>query len=218
LTLRISTPMLFALVYSMLRLLLDLVDVRLRVHDPEVELLLLRHQPRVVRRHVKRPQLALADRTIMAALSQRMDRAALAGMLVQPETVLGWQRELVTRKWAAFGRRRGPGRPGLDIEIQELILQTARNNPRWGGVRVRGELLKLGHAVSATAIRNLLRRHRIGPAPLRSRQTSKAFLRAQASAIVLTDFFSVDTVFLRRLVRPLIYGGGDKTGDLVCGN
>ncbi|TMF81295.1 MAG: integrase [Chloroflexi bacterium] len=191
--------MLFALVYSMLRLLLDLVDVRLRVHDPEVELLLLRHQLRVVRRQVKRPQLTMADRTIMGALSQRMNRAALAGMLVQPETVLGWHRELVRRKWAAFGRRRGPGRPGLDPEIQELILRIAKDNPRWGCVRVRGDLLKLGHAVSATAIRKLLRRHRIGPAPLRSRETWKAFLRVQASAIVLTDFFSVDTVFLRRL-------------------
>jgi transposase InsO family protein len=75
----------------------------------------------------------------------------------------------------------------------------AKDNPRWGCVRVHGELLKLGYAVSATAIRKLRRRHRIGPAPPRSRPTWKAFLRAQASAIVLTDFFSVDTVFLKRL-------------------
>lgn len=107
------------------------------------------------------------------------------------------------RKWAAFGRRRGPGRPGLDAEIQKLILLMAKDNPRWGCVRVRGELLKLGHRASATAIRKLLRRNRIGPAPLRSRQTSKAFLRAQASAIVLTDFLSVDTVFLKRLYALL---------------
>jgi putative transposase len=191
--------MLFDLVYSLLRLLLDLVDVRLRVHDPEAELLLLRHQLRVVRRQVKRPQLNTADRTIMAALSQRMNRASLIGMLVQPETVLGWHRELVRRRWAAFGHRRGPGRPGLDPELQQLILQMAKDNPSWGCVRVRGELLKLGHRVSATAIRKLLRRNRIGPAPLRSRQTWKAFLRAQASAIVLTDFLSVDTVLLKRL-------------------
>jgi putative transposase len=191
--------MLLALVYSWLRLFLDLIDVKLRVHDPEAELLLLRHQLRVVSRQVKRPQLTMADRMIMAALSQRMTRAALAGMLVQPETVLGWHRELVRRKWAAFSRRRSPGRPGLEPEIQELILRMAKENPRWGCVRIRGELLKLGQAVSATAIRNLLRRHRIGPAPLRSGQTWKAFLRTQASAIVLTDFFSVDTVFLKRL-------------------
>jgi len=128
-----------------------------------------------------------------------VSRAALVGMLVQPETVLGWHRELVRRRWAAFGRRRGPGRPGLDAEIQKLILQIAKNNPRWGCVRVSGELLKLGYRVSATAIRKLLRRNRIGPAPLRSRHTWKAFLRAQASAIVLTDFLSVDTMLLKRL-------------------
>jgi len=141
----------------------------------------------------------MADRTIIAALSQRVNRASLVGMLVQPETVLGWHRELVRRKWAAFGRRRGPGRPSLDPETQKLILQMAKDNPRWGCVRVRGELLKLGHVVSATTIRKLLRRNRIGPAPLRSRYTWKAFLRAQASAIVLTDFLSVDTVLLKRL-------------------
>ena len=100
--------MLFAFVYSLVRLLLDVVDVRLRVRDPEAELLLLRHQLRVVRRQVKRPQLDEADKTIMAALSRRVSRAALVGMLVQPETVLGWHRELVRRKWAAFARCRGP--------------------------------------------------------------------------------------------------------------
>ena len=107
------------------------------------------------------------------------------------------------RKWATFGRRRGPGRPGLDPEIQKLILRMSKDNPSWGCVRVRGELLKLGHVVSATAIRKLLRRNRIGPAPLRSQLTWKAFLRAQASTIVLTDFLSVDTVFLKRLYPPL---------------
>ncbi len=75
----------------------------------------------------------------------------------------------------------------------------ARDNPKWGCVRIRGELLKLGHVISATAIRKLLRRNRIGLAPLRSRLSWKAFLRAQASAIVLTDFLSVDTVLLKRL-------------------
>ena len=93
----------------------------------------------------------------------------------------------------------------------------AKDNPRWGFVRVRGELLKLGHMVSATAIRKLLRRNRIGPAPLRSRLTWKAFLQAQASAIVLTDFLSVDTVFLKRLY-VLLYGARDEAGDLVRGD
>src|SRR5438445_3034160 len=124
--------MLFAFVYSLLRLLLDVADVRLRVRDPEAELLLLRHQLRVVRRQVKRPQLDVADRAIMAALSHRVSRAAWVAILVQPETVLGWHRQLVRRKWAAFGRRRGPGRPALDPGLQSLILEMAKDNPKWG--------------------------------------------------------------------------------------
>jgi len=75
----------------------------------------------------------------------------------------------------------------------------AKDNPKWGCVHILGELLKLGQVVFATAIRKLLRRNRIGPAPWRSRLSWKAFLRAQASAIVLTDFLSVDTVLLKRL-------------------
>src|SRR5947209_2019024 len=114
--------MLSALLCSLQRPLLDVVDVRLRVHDPEAELLLLRHELRVVRRQVKRPQLSTADWTIMAALSRRVSVAALTGMLVQPEKALGWHRELVRRRWAAFGRRRGPGRPGLDPALQKRIL------------------------------------------------------------------------------------------------
>lgn len=125
-------------------------------------------------------------------------RPALGG-LVQPETILGWHRGLVRRKWATFGKRRGVGRPKIDIKLRGLIQRMARENSSWGCVRIRGELIKLGLRVSATAIRSLLRRQGLGPAPLRSGRSWTAFLRAQASAIVLTDFLSVDTVFLKRL-------------------
>jgi len=191
--------MLFAFLYFCLRLILDLAVVRLGTKDSEAEVLLLRHQLRVLRREVKRPRFEPRDRAIISALGRLVARSALAGMLVRPETVLGWHRELARRKWAAFGQRRGAGRPRLDPETQQLILRMATANPRWGCVRIRGELIKVGRRVSATAIRNLLRRNRIGPAPARSRLTWTSFLRAQASAIVVTDFFSVDTVFLQRL-------------------
>jgi len=134
----------------------------------------------------------------MAAFYRLVSRPALGG-LVERETVLAWHRELVRRKWAAFRTRRGVGRPRLEASLRELILRMARENPRWGCVRIRGELLKVGHRVSATAIRNLLRRERVGPPPKRSGLSWKCFLRAQASAIVVSDFFCVDTVFLRRL-------------------
>lgn len=190
--------MLFSFLYSCLRLLLDIAEVRLRIDDPEAELLLLRHELRVLRRQINRPTLTPVDRAMMAAFHRLVARSSLGG-LVRPETVLAWHRELVRRKWAAFGRRRGVGRPPLEAKLQELIVRMARENPRWGCVRIRGELLKVGHRVSATAIRNLLRREKLGPSPARSRLSWKAFLKAQASAIVVSDFFSVDTVFLRRL-------------------
>src|SRR5713226_1721671 len=127
--------MVFALVYSYLRLLLDIADVRVRVRSPEAELLLLRHELRILRRQINRPRLTPADRLIMAAFHRLVSRRALGG-LVEPETVLSWYRELVRRKWAAFGRRRGVGRPRLDPNLRELILRMARENPKWGCVRI----------------------------------------------------------------------------------
>jgi transposase InsO family protein len=135
----------------------------------------------------------------MAALSRLVSRAALGSMLVKPETVLGWHRELVRRKWAAFGRLHGPGRPPLSEDVIALIPRMVKDNPKWGCVRVHGELLKVGHQVSVTAIRNLLRKRRLPGSPTRSGLSWKTFLKAQASAIVVTDFIEVDTVFLKRL-------------------
>ena len=134
---------------------------------------------------------------ILAALGRRLPASAL--LLVQPATVLSWHRALVHRRWAAFGRRRGPGRPPLPAECQELVLRLARENPRWGYLRIRGELLKLGHQVSATSIRNLFGRHRIPPAPRRAALTWRQFLRVHGRAILACDYFTVDTVFLKRL-------------------
>src|SRR5207302_8395833 len=87
----------------------------------------------------------------------------------------------------------------LDEECRELVRRMARENPSWGYFRIRGELLKLGHSVSATAIRSLLRRAGLPPAGRRSGLTWKRFLAAHAKTLVATDFFTVDTVFLKRL-------------------
>ena len=103
------------------------------------------------------------------------------------------------RKWAAFGRRRGPGRPRIDEECRQFILRLARENPRWGYVRIRGELIKLGYVVSATSIRNLMQKRGVPTSPRRWRLSWHEFLRAQASAIVATDYFAVETWNLRRL-------------------
>jgi putative transposase len=189
-----------ACIYGCLRFVVGLLVLRLDGDDDrDVELLLLRQELSILRRTVKKPRLKPADRMILAALATRLPRQALGGLLVRPETVLGWHRALVHRRWSAFGRRRGPGRPRIDEGCRQLIQRLARENPRWGYMRIRGELLKLGYGVSATSIRNLMRTLGNPTSPRRSRLSWREFLRAQASAILATDYFTVDTWNMRRL-------------------
>jgi putative transposase len=163
----------------------------------DLEVLVLRHQLAVLRRQVPRPKLELADRALLAAVSRVLPRARWSCFLVKPETLLRWHRRLVAGAWTY--PRRQSGRPPLEQETQQLIVRLARENPTWGYQRIKGELLRLGVRVSATAIRTTLRRHRLDPAPRRTTTTWRAFLRQQATAIVAYDFFTVETVSLRRL-------------------
>lgn len=117
--------------------------------------------------------------------------------MVTPQTLLRWHRELVCKRWT-YARRR-VGRPSIDQDTRALVLRLARENPRWGCVRIQGELRKLGVRVAASTIRSLLRRSGVGPAPRRDGPSWGEFLRAQATGILACDFFTVETVFLRRL-------------------
>src|SRR5215218_4885297 len=160
--------MLVSSVYACVRLLLDLLLVRARPGlARDVELLVLRHEVRVLRRQAKRPRYQPGDRLVLAGLSRLLPRSEAWRFPVRPETLLRWHRGLVRRKWAAFGRRRGPGRPPLPTEVRALIVRLASENPGWGYRRIRDELLKLGHNVSAIAIRAVLRRRGVPPAPRR---------------------------------------------------
>ena len=94
---------------------------------------------------------------------------------------------------------RSRGRPPLPCEVKKLIVRLANDNPRWGYKRIRGELLKLGHDVSAMIIRNVLRRHGLGPAPRRSGPTWTEFLRTQAHSILASDFFTVYSLWGRTI-------------------
>ncbi len=100
------------------------------------------------------------------------------------------------RKWT-YRRTGRPGRPPIDPEVRALILRLARENPRWGCVRIKGELRKLGIRISATTIRTLLRTARAGPAPRRTGPTWAEFLRARAHGIIACDFFTVETAWPR---------------------
>jgi putative transposase len=188
--------MLFSLLYFLVRRVLG--SGGRRAHERDIELLVLRHQVKVLQRQVKRPRLNRLDRVLLAAASTGLPRGSWPSFMVRPETLLRWHRELVRRKWT-FRRTGHPGRPPVDVETRDLVIRLGRENPRWGYQRIRGELLKLGISVSATTVRTILLRHGLDPAPRRGGPTWTEFLRSQASGIWATDFFSVETIGLRTL-------------------
>ena len=183
--------------YLALRRIFELLVLLGRSADrKELEILVLRHELSVLRRQAKRSRYRAADRALLAALSRALARERGSAFAVTPETLLRWHRVIVKRCWTYA--RRAPGRPPLDPQCVALILRLVRENPRWGHRRIVGELKKLGLSVSETSVRNLLRRHGVPTAPRRSHLSWRAFLRQQAASLVACDFFTVETVSLRR--------------------
>jgi putative transposase len=162
----------------------------------DVELLVLRHQLVVLSRQQPRPSLRPADRALLAALARLLPPRRRQGLVVTPQTLLRWHRELVRRKWAQ--PQRAAGRPPVDGRVRELVLRLAGENPGWGYPRIAGELRKLGLRVSPSTIRRILLANRVGPAPRRSGSSWREFLRQQAASTLACDFFTVETVSLRR--------------------
>ena len=152
-------------------------------------------------RCASRPRYSPTDRAVLATLARLLPRERWATLLVTPATLMRWHRKLLARHWTYPHRNEGAHNT-LAADIVALILRLGRENPRWGYLRIVGECAKLGVTVSATSVRNVLRRHRLRPAPRRSRPTWVEFLRTQASGALACDFFSVDIITLRRLYVP----------------
>ncbi len=182
----------------MVRRLLDLLRLGPSPDQKDVEIAVLRHQLAVLRRQVARPHYSPADRAVLATLARFLSRDRWAVFLVTPATLLRWHRDLVARSWT-YPKRSHSAPNALEDEIVALVLRLARENPRWGYLRIVGECRKLGVTVSATAVRKLLRSHRLGPAPRTTGPSWSEFLKAQAAGTISCDFFHVDTLTLRRL-------------------
>jgi putative transposase len=174
----------------------------------DIEILVLRHEVAVLRRHNPRPTLTWVDRAFLSALSKLLPTQLRRLRLVPPRTVLRWHARLVAHRWT-YPRRR-PGRPPTPQPIRALVLRMARENPSWGYRRIQGELVGLGHHVAASTVWMILKIAGIDPAPLRSGPTWRQFLAAQAHAILAVDFAHVDTVFLRRLYLLVVIEHGRR--------
>jgi transposase len=165
----------------------------------DAELLALRDENAVLRRHVGRVRYEPADRVWLAALARLIPcRRWIEVFAVTPATLLAWHRRLAAKKYDT-SKQRKPGRPPTVPGIARLIVRLAKENPLWGHRRIHGELTKLGVTVAPSTVWEILRAAGIDPAPRRSGPTWRQFLHAQAAGIVAVDFLHVDTVLLRRL-------------------
>ena len=159
------------------------------------EILILRHQLAVLhRQQPRRPDLNWADRALLAVLLRVIPKARRQGLrlLVTPDMILRWHRDIARRRWAARSKRGRTGRPTTRRNIKALVLRLARENPEWGYRRLHGELAGLGVSVTASTVWEILRTNGIDPAPRRTGPTWAQFLCSQAEAILACDFFSVD--------------------------
>ncbi|MEV2264964.1 helix-turn-helix domain-containing protein [Nonomuraea africana] len=152
--------------------------------DMEIEILVLRHQLAVLQRQVSKPVFTPQDRFLLAGHLHHLPMDKLRRLiLVRPDALLRWHRDLLRRRHGAASSPRRPGRPRTVPSIRALVLRLARENPSWGYRRIHGELAALGIKVAASTVWEILKKHGIAPSPERTHTTWANCLRDQASAL-----------------------------------
>jgi putative transposase len=159
------------------------------------------------------PQLTARDQLILAALSRVLPRRSWQAFPVRPETLLRWHRRIIARNWTYPQGGQADRRSERRCASKSCL---ARENSHWGYVRIVGELRKLGITVSATLVRNVLARSGIPPAPQRDQLSWRSFLRQHAETVLASDFFTVDTVWLRRLYVLFFVSIGTRRVEYVA--
>jgi transposase len=159
---------------------------------------------RIIKAQLKgRLKLSDAERGVLGEIGYRLGRKALADVatVVRPETILGWYRKFAASKLDGSKVHRGPGRPRIKREVEQLIIRMARETQDWGYDRIAGAQANLGHKVSDQTVGNVLRCHGLPPAPERKRTTTWAeFIRTRLALLAGTDFFTAEVLTLRGLV------------------
>ena len=155
----------------------------------------------------RRLRLTDDQRRRLAVKGKALGRRRLAGIvgIVTPDTILRWYRTLVAKKYDGSNARR-LGRPRTKADLAALAVRMATENPTWGYTRIRGGLKGLGHDVGRNTIKAILKDHGIEPAPERGANTPwKTFLTAHWDALAAADFFTVEVLTMRGLVRYVVF-------------
>ena len=170
-------------------------------HEQNNIIAFLHEENRVLKARLEGRRLRLDDgeRRLLAELGHRLGRRVLGqvAIIVTPDTILRWHRDLVARKWTHVRVR--SGRPGLQDHLRALVVRMATENPRWGYTRIQGALKNLGHRVGRSTIARILQIHGISPRP-EGPMTWKMFVQAHWPALIAADFFTTEVWTMRGLV------------------
>jgi transposase len=130
---------------------------------------------RILRDQIKgRVQLTDTERQTLAEIAKKLGKKALEAVahVVKPDTILAWQRKLAADKFDSSTRRKSPGRPRVDKELEDWVVQMAKANRGWGYDRLAGALAHLGYEISDQTVGNILKRRGIPTAPERRKTTT----------------------------------------------
>lgn len=179
----------------------------------------LRAENRVLRDRIveRRLRFTKEERRMLALAGEPVGRAALRviATLASPETVLGWYRELVARKYSA-PKAKGASTCPKRRSVEEQVLRMARDNPSWGYTRIRGALRNKGVDAGRSTIARILKSSALEPALEGARIPSwKTFLEAHRGAIAAADFLTVEVLTMRGLIRHVVFFVIDVTNRCV---
>ncbi len=184
---------------TMISLATDAVsDMTRNRKDLVAENAILRQQLIVLNRQVKRPKFTDGDRlrlVVLSRLTQFWDRVLL---LVQPQTLLRWHRDLFRLYWKRISKPK-KRKPRIPQETIDLIKEMAQKNWLWGAEKIQGELLKLGIKVSKRTIQKHMKKVR-----KRSSQNWATFLKNHAHEIWACDFTTVNSLFFKPIYTFII--------------